>query len=93
MLSGKRLGWSSLVLVSIILTGCAIPGNDKIYSVDSDLGCMKYGEPIRAYSSPDTWVTYEPVKDQSFWTRWHYTWDCLTNYSYGRGWNNKVPRD
>ena len=76
-----------LLGVSILMYGCAIPGRDVIYSVDSDLGCMT--SPCKPYEQPKVWIGYYPEKNQSFLNRLKYTWTCMNNYSWGEGWTDR----
>jgi len=84
-----RLFYSFLLMLSTLaLSGCfTVPGNDRIVTVNSfvneDLGCIKpLGKPIDR-------VEYIPA-DQSLKSKVHYIDQCMINYSWGRGWNNRT---
>jgi hypothetical protein len=80
------------IVLSLLLGACTVLPEDRIYSVDSELGCMGY-EDIRPYKEPKVWITSTP-RNQSFLSRLKYTYKCLDNYSYGRGWiENPNPNE
>lgn len=77
-----------LILSSILSTGCfTIPGRDRIITFDSyvnqNVSC------IRPLSKPVEQVEYIPA-DQSFKSKLNYINQCMINYSWGRGWNNRT---
>jgi hypothetical protein len=79
-----------VLLVGIIIlgiTGCAVPPIDRLNSV---YGTLSNGvSPMCTSGYTREWVEYIP-QNQSFWSRWHYTYHCLLNYSEGKGWNNLI---
>jgi len=80
-----------IIFSSLFLTSCfTIPGKDRIVTVDSyineDISC------IRPLSRPIDTVEYIPA-DQSLRSKINYINQCMINYSWGRGWNNKTDQD
>jgi hypothetical protein len=82
------IGMNKLVLVgiSIVVTGCAVPPIDRVNSCQGRLGSG-----ILPMCGTDSLVWDVTIpQDQSFWNRWHYTYNCLTRYSQGKGWGDRV---
>ena len=81
-----------LVLVGIVFLvgGCAVPPIDRLNSVQGTLG--NGVSPMCGTGCTREWMESIP-QNQDFWSRWHYTYQCLQNYSEGKGWNNRVSNE
>jgi len=76
-----------LVISSFLLLGCfTVPGNDRIVTIryipDQH---FNYIHPL---NRPIDQVEYIPA-NQSFHSKLNYINECMINYSWGRGWNNR----
>jgi hypothetical protein len=75
--------------VALLLTGCSSvpypPGKDRIITIDSVFNGST--GPIQPMNKPIDIVEYVPA-DQSWKSKISYTWACMENYSWGRGWTD-----
>lgn len=79
------------IAVALLLTGCsALPypsGRDRVTTINSSFNGSP--GPIQPLNHPIDIVEYIPA-DQSWSSKIRYTWACMENYSWGRGWSD-VP--
>jgi len=78
-----------LTISSLFFTGCfTVPGKDRIITVDSCIN-NQGATANHPLNYPTEYVEYIPA-DQSIKAKLRYINQCMINYSWGSGWNDRT---